>query len=433
MSNHENTNSTGAGGRKLTGPVIAAIALIAVLFAGFIFASYNPVADSAKADAPVEETTQDAEYTADELAQIAERLTVHTTSIQCTVNDLGLIDFNIGALEAVPEPRKWSDAISTPFGAQDPEAIRDELQEAICQDPVLGTSWLSFLVNEFQEHYGIDLAAMNPWIADYATSVDQIDEVAAGFIPLLDVAEPTDEQILQAVEANKKWQQRASYIGTLLDKFALGGVEARPSIVNYHLKDGGLVVGALPAVEKNPQQESLEALVFEVTLKDQCEPLASMGANIHDKRPELFEGKKCEAPKPEEPNQPSEPNKPTEPGKPTPPKPPTTTTPPTPPTTLEPKDPSKDPVNNGNANTGGGKNQDPGPGTYVPPNQMEQPPATPRPNPPKPAPTVPAPAPSNPKPTPTKDPAPAPSPEVSAPTPDAPAQGCSPAPGMSSC
>lgn len=431
MSIHENTNSTGAGGRKLTGPVIAAILLIAVLIGGFIFASYNPVADSAKADAPVEETSQDAGYTADELAQIAERLTVNTTSIQCTVNELGLIDFNIGALESVPEPRKWSDAISTPFGAQDPEAIRDELQQAICQDPVLGTSWLAFLVNEFQEHYNINLSELNPWIADYATDVDQIDEVAAGFIPLLDVAEPTDEQILAAVEANKKWQQRASYIGTLLDKFALGGVEARPSVVNYHLKDGGLVVGALPAVEKNPQQESLEALVFEVTLKDQCEPLASMGVNIHDKRPELFDGKKCETPTPETPGTPGTPDKPHTPETPGTP-PPTTTTPP-PPTTLEPKKPEQDPVNRGNANTGGGKNEDPGPGTYVPPNQMEQPPATPRPNPAPPAPTVPAPAPSNPKPTPTKDPAPAPKPEVSAPAPEAPAQGCSPAPGMSSC
>ena len=51
-----------------------------------------------------------------------------------------------------------------------------------------------------------------------------------------------------------------------------------------------------------------------------------------------------------------------------------------------PKDPSQDPAPRSNAGNGGGTNADPGPGTYVAPTQMQQPPSTPRENPAPPAP-----------------------------------------------
>ena len=101
--------------------------------------------------------------------------------------------------------------------------------------------------------------------------------------------------------------------------------------------------------------------------------------------------------------------------------------------------PTRDPAQNGNAPVGGGPNANPGPGTYVPPAQMQQPPSTPRPNPAPPAPEPPAPqppTPSNPSPAPvpTPDPAPAPSPRPSAPPPPAPETGCdASAPGGSDC
>lgn len=94
--------------------------------------------------------------------------------------------------------------------------------------------------------------------------------------------------------------------------------------------------------------------------------------------------------------------------------------------------PNNDPAVKGNAPEGGGTNVDPGPGTYIAPENMEQPPAAPRVNP---APPAPAPAPA-PAPVPvgsTPDPAPAPVIEPAAPTPDAPAEGCSPPPGMTTC
>jgi hypothetical protein len=89
-------------------------------------------------------------------------------------------------------------------------------------------------------------------------------------------------------------------------------------------------------------------------------------------------------------------------------------------------DSSRDPGPRGNAPIGQGPNADPGPGTYIPPQEMEQPPSTPYvpPAPPAPAPpAAPAPGPA-PAPVPTRDPAPAPAPEPSAPPPSAPETGC---------
>lgn len=74
---------------------------------------------------------------------------------------------------------------------------------------------------------------------------------------------------------------------------------------------------------------------------------------------------------------------------PTPPQKPICEMVPTLPQCLEAKIPSQDPAQNGNAGNGGGLNADPGPGPYVPPSQMQQPPPTPRVNPAPPAPTQP--------------------------------------------
>lgn len=91
---------------------------------------------------------------------------------------------------------------------------------------------------------------------------------------------------------------------------------------------------------------------------------------------------------------------------------------------LYPKEPAEDPYANGNANTGGGLNADPGPGNYQSPSQVTQPPSGPRVNPEPPAPIVVTPAPGQSAPVPTRDPAPPPPPEPSAPPSTAPETGC---------
>lgn len=107
-------------------------------------------------------------------------------------------------------------------------------------------------------------------------------------------------------------------------------------------------------------------------------------------------------------------------------------------------EPTQDPGPRGNAPIGHGPNADPGPGQYIAPENMVQPPSTPYVPPAPPAPVVPAPQPPtpsnpNPAPVPTPDPAPAPSAEPSAPPtsnpvgPSDPGGGCLPPPGMTTC
>ena len=73
----------------------------------------------------------------------------------------------------------------------------------------------------------------------------------------------------------------------------------------------------------------------------------------------------------------------TPPGTPSSSPPPSTSTPP--PGTPTPKNPEKDPAQQDNSGNGGGKNEDPGPGEYKPPSQMDPPPDKPRTNPPAPS------------------------------------------------
>lgn len=106
---------------------------------------------------------------------------------------------------------------------------------------------------------------------------------------------------------------------------------------------------------------------------------------------------------------------------PTPTKPPAPTPTPTPKPTpsLAPKDPSKDPAPQGNAPEGGGLNEDPGPGEYIAPSDMVQPPAETRVDPPKPTYVGLAPE-ASPTPAPSVgvSPTPSPAPEIGAnPTP----------------
>lgn len=93
---------------------------------------------------------------------------------------------------------------------------------------------------------------------------------------------------------------------------------------------------------------------------------------------------------------------------------------------------SNDPYPRGHAPAGGGTNADPGPGAYKGPDQMQQPPSTPRVNPVPPAATPPASSGGS-SPTPTRDPAPTPTPEPKAPAPAAPATECYPIQGVETC
>lgn len=110
-----------------------------------------------------------------------------------------------------------------------------------------------------------------------------------------------------------------------------------------------------------------------------------------------------------------------------------TTAPPT--TALVKKDPRQSSGSTGEAPVGGGKNQDPGTGSYTPPSDVQRPPAAPRQNP---TPPTAPPAPSTtkaPAPTTTHVPPVSSTPPIEAadPAPEKPATGTSCAPGRPSC
>ena len=397
--------------------VIGVVVTVALL----LFFIVIPLTGASPTSASGDEDKDDTTLSKEARAAIAELLTVKTTSAdaECATDDYGLVSYQIGALEAVPEPRKWSDGISTPIAATEVEAARDELQVAICKDPLLGVSYLTFLATDARDALlastGVDILEINAWLKPYAVETSEINTIAAGFIPLMDVKEPTSAQIDKAMEQNRSWQTEASYANTMFDRFAMTGIEARQSTVNYHLAAGGLAVGSLPAVERNGNEEDLPALIFSLTEKDQCEPLLEIGANVGDKRPELFKAKVCETP----PTDTTDCKKPC--------KPPVVECPPgwdgTPPNCKAPA--SEDPAANGNAPIGGGKNSDSGPGTYVPPDKVDKPP--------KDVYVPPAPPKDPPKDPPQDDPAPPPAPETSAPPKDKPATGCTPPRGKTTC
>lgn len=238
--------------------------------------------------------------------EMIDALTVTSVSddAQCALDSNGLVAYQIGAFEGIP-PRIASDAPSTPFVASEPEDVRDELQQSVCEDPLLGVAYATFYATDVRDRLlaatGFDILSVNPWLQPFAVETSKISVLAAEFIPLLDVVNPSDELVLEAHRKNLEWQQLAPKIGTLFDKFQLDGIQALTSEVNYHLVAGGLVVGSLPAVERNPNQESLPALILSLTEKDQCEPLLVIGANIGDKRPELFATPSCETAPPPPP------------------------------------------------------------------------------------------------------------------------------------
>lgn len=251
-------------------------------------------------EAPTVNPASSPKLTDDERAALIKALTVKTVpaSAECKTDDFGNVDYEIDSLLAVP-PRMWPDAISTPFVATDPTAMRVELQKEICEDVVLGVSYLTFTATSVRDtllaETGIDLNKLNPRLGEY-TDISQITPKATAFVPQLNIVDLSKKQIEEAMAKNADWQKDAALVNTLLERFAVLGIEARQSIVNYHLVDYALDADALPTVGVNDKQENLPALIFAITEKGQCGEITAFGANTSDKRPELFEAKKCVPP-----------------------------------------------------------------------------------------------------------------------------------------
>lgn len=246
-------------------------------------------------------STTTVKLTDDQLRAIAESMTIHKGDgiYACAVDTYGNVQFQIGSKLPTPDSRKWPDAISTPIVATDLVGARTELQDAICKDPLLGSTWLTFMATDVRDQLlqatGIDLLKLNPELESY-TDISKVKSIAEKFDPLEFVKNPTSEEIKNAITQNAAWQQDAALVNTLLERFMVSGIEARPSLVNYHLVDYSLGVNSFANVGVNDKQESLPALIFTIVEKGQCGEITSFGANTGDKRPELFGAKVCETP-----------------------------------------------------------------------------------------------------------------------------------------
>ena len=236
-------------------------------------------------------------------------LTVKTTTYKCATDSNGLVQWKIGALAT---DRKWSDAISTPFASSDQNAMLAEAQQADCSDPLYGVQMANYFANLKIGSFSV--ASVNPWLNEFGGDGSKmISTKAASYMPLLNVTNPTNQQVNDAVAKNQAWQGVAAKLNTLLSKFTNNGVHTGTSILNYHLLGGGLVADQLPAVGLNDHQDGLPALVLTLTDKVQgC--LLEMGLNTGDKRVEQFS---CATPPVPVATPTTTPGTPTQPGTPT--------------------------------------------------------------------------------------------------------------------
>jgi hypothetical protein len=215
-------------------------------------------------------------------------LTVTTVEYDCATDPHGLVGFDIKALKPVGDGgRKWSDAISTPFGATEPQPMLDEAMAEMCTSPHFGAMVGHFFANLRLGAFTV--ADVNPWLNEFkGDPVTVIHTRAATYIPLLDKQNPTTEEVATAATRNRDWQGVAERLNTLLKRFTLGKVQEEQSVLNYHLVAGGVATAKLPPVELNPRQEGLPALRLYLTEKGRAECLASIGLNTGDKRVEQF-------------------------------------------------------------------------------------------------------------------------------------------------
>src|SRR5579864_4655390 len=131
---------------------------------------------------------------------VIDALTVTTTSVDClevvnnnggstqaTINGQTIVSFNghIGALMGTP-PRKWSDALSTPYVQSDPSQMLAETQATICEDPLYGSTVGNLFANMMVG--SAKVLDLNSWLQPFAGDpATTISTTAAGFIPLLGI------------------------------------------------------------------------------------------------------------------------------------------------------------------------------------------------------------------------------------------------------
>lgn len=209
--------------------------------------------------------------------------------------------------------RKWSDALSTVLKGSTKEEMRDWLERAICEEPVIGislahlfahleiggTSVLSLQSTDWLEFANVDASEINDLVAQYTP-------LTVWHLENLGSSEDAPEEVYQAAyQANHDYQKIASKLIYLLSRYELGTVTSINSTHHYHLVAGGLTADGIPEVEVSHEVDSRDSLVFYLTEKTACKPISVLAFNTGDKRPMLGSiPETCEPlqPKPETPS-----------------------------------------------------------------------------------------------------------------------------------
>jgi hypothetical protein len=189
--------------------------------------------------------------------------------------------------------RRYSDSIQLPLKGNATVDQSKDLKKAICEDPLQGVSVANMFAGLKIGDLQRPLTEFNPWLQPFAVDVDQVNDLAASYMPYYGQKELTSDQAKQALTKNVEYQVLANRLGTLLDRIGAVGAKSLTSDHNWHLTNGGVDVDGVPEVGLDPLKDTKPALVYQLTQKNTCKVLLRVGFNTADKRPEVFQVPSC--------------------------------------------------------------------------------------------------------------------------------------------
>lgn len=302
----------------------------------------------------------------DEVAELQEQMTVDLDELQVNEyadlvnNDWSLLCYSLSTYDTARARESGiSDAVSLPFSSEtDTTVIEAELYQEILRNPVYGIGLLNFLQDVQVGDQTI--GDLNPWIAEVIARNED-----GGCNNWVEYASATDKTIVVTDE----YKLYASGICTLLSRMKVEGIGEYKTTENWSLN--AALLNSERKMAPSSYQYQGDFIVYTYFGKD-GQALLSVGFNLRDKRPALITELAVLEPVAEAVEESQRTYQPTTPSTTVPVNPPGgggDTPPDNPPTTTYTKDPAKDPAPQGNANKGGGTNDDPGPGTYEEPHK----------------------------------------------------------------
>ncbi len=189
--------------------------------------------------------------------------------------------------------RRYSDSIQLPLKGSETVDQSKDLKRAICEDPLQGAAVANMFAGIKIGDQERPLTEFNPWLQPFAVEVEQVNDLAAGYMPHYEQKELTSDQAKEALTKNVEYQVLANRLGTLLDRLGAVGVQSHASDKTWHLSNGGISVGGVPEVGLDPRKDTKPSLVYQLSQKNACEVLLRVGFNTADKRPEVFKLASC--------------------------------------------------------------------------------------------------------------------------------------------